>query len=301
MTSSEGSESTDRDGPERPAPVRGRALNGTVELAYTVDGDPDGRHLLLINGLGSPSVAFETGFVDALVARGCRVARFDNRDTGRSTRCAAPGTTRYTIDDLVDDAVAVLDDLGWSRATVLGQSMGGMVAQQMAVTYPLRVTGLVSLMSTTGEPGYGKANPEATKALLEPAPTERAAWIDHRLRTERIWASTQWWDEGRARAKAEALFDYGVDPAGTVRQYRAITRSPSRDDPLSRLLVPALVIHGSADTLINPDGGRHTAEVIPAAAYVEIDGLGHDLPPAVWERIAEEVAAFVEGRPVHLP
>ena len=289
--------------PNEPSPDRrqARANNGNIELAYTVDGPDEGRPLLLINGLGSPQVAFEDGFVGAFIERGFQVARFDNRDTGRSTRCGAPGLSRYSLDDLVDDALAVLDAIGWPRAVILGQSMGGMVAQQLAIAYPMRVTGLVSLMSTTGEPGFGRAHPEAARALRESPPADRDGWLEHRVRTEQLWASPDWWDETWARAKGEALFDHGVDPAGTARQYRAVAASPSRDQGLAGLRVPALVIHGSADRLIAPDGGRHTAEVIPAAAYVEIEGLGHDLPPQVWARLADEVAAFVAGRPMDLP
>lgn len=274
--------------------------NGPIELAYTVEGDPAGHPLLLVNGLGSPLVAFEPGFVAALVERGFQVARMDNRDTGRSSRCEGPGLSRYRLDDLADDVVCVLDALGWRRAILLGQSMGGMVAQQVAITYPMRVIGLVSFMSSTGEPGHGRPAPEAAKALRETAPTERAPWLEHRVRTERIWASPQWWDEEWVRGKGEAMFDYGIDPAGSVRQYRALADAPSRDAALAQLRVPTLAIHGGADRLIGPEAGRHLAEVIPGAAYVEIPELGHDLPPQVWERLADDVAAFVEGRPLPL-
>jgi pimeloyl-ACP methyl ester carboxylesterase len=269
-----------------------RTSNGAVELEYRRDGPADGRPLLLVNGLGSPLVAYQPGFVAALGSRGFQVGRFDNRDVGRSTRFQGVGLA-YTIDDMAADALAVLDALGWDRAHVFGQSMGGMIVQQLAITAPGRVASMTSLMSGTGEPGFGRATPEAVEALVQPAPTDRAAWLEHRVRTERIWASPALWDETWARAKGEAMFDYGVDPKGAARQYRAIGAAPSRDPELARLDVPTLVIHGTADTLVDPDAGRHTAEVIPGARYVEVEGMGHDLPPGLWDRIAAEVAAFV--------
>lgn len=274
------------------------ARNGAVELVWTVDGPQDGVPLLLINGLGSPHVAYEPGFVATLAGRGFRVLRFDNRDVGRSSRCqrppGAPAETGvpYTIDDMAADAVVVLDAVGWARAHVFGQSMGGMIAQQVAIAAPERVSSLTSLMSSTGERGVSRPSAEVMAALTESAPADRDGWLAHRVRTERLWASPALWDETWVRAKGAALYDYGVDPQGTARQYRAVAAAPSRDAALARLTVPTLVIHGSADTLVTPEAGRHTAAVIPGARYVEIDGMGHDLPPGWWDRLADELAAF---------
>ena len=275
----------------------GVATNGQVELAFRVDGGADGRHrLVLVNGLGSPMVAFEDGFVAALVARGCVVVRFDNRDVGWSTRFAdhppAAGPA-YHLADLAADTVAVLDAVDWERAHVVGQSMGGMIAQQVAIDHPSRVASLTSMMSSTGARGHGRSTPEAGRALLEPPPADRAGWLDHRVRTERVWASPAHWDEAAVRAKGAALFDHGVDPAGASRQFRAVATAGSRDDQLALLDVPTLVLHGDADTLVAPDAGRHTAEVIPGAHYVEIAGWGHDLPQSLWDRVAAEIMAFV--------
>lgn len=278
------------------------ARNGAVELAWTVDGPDGGEPLLLINGLGSPHVAYEPGFVAALTGRGFRVARFDNRDVGRSSRCPLPiGTPAdpasdsavpYTVADMAVDAVAVLDAVGWARAHVFGQSMGGMIAQQVAIDAPERVVSLTSLMSSTGERGVSRPSAEVMAALTESAPADRDGWLAHRVRTERLWASPTLWDEPWVRAKGAALYDYGVDPQGTARQYRAVAAAPSRDAALARLTVPTLVIHGSADTLVTPEAGRHTAAVVPNARYVEIEGMGHDLPPGWWDRLADELAAF---------
>lgn len=276
----------------------GRADNDGVGLHWVVDHPPGGpgRPLLLINGLGSPLVAFEPGFVALLVEQGLSVARFDNRDVGRSDRVATGPqgqATPYTVADLAADATAVLDAIGWSSAHVLGQSMGGMIAQQVAIDHPTRVRSLLPLMTASGERGYGRSTEEATEALLQPAPTEREAWIDHRVATERVWASPGHWSEPWLRAKSEALWDHGIDAKGTFRQFRAVRAATSRDEALARLRVPTQVIHGSTDTLIAPDGGRHLADVIPGARYTEIDGLGHDLPPGLWVEIVEVVAAFI--------
>ena len=273
----------------------GRDQSVTLFWYRTDPSDGAGRTLLLIGGLGSPSVSYEDGFVDEFVKRGCSVVRFDNRDVGRSSRIDQPGDGRaaYDLADMANDAVAVLDAVGWDRADVLGQSMGGMIAQQLAVDHPHRVRSLVSLMSSTGNPNYGRATPEAYQGLLRPAPPEEPAWLDHRVETERLWASPGMWDPDRVRAKGQALLDHGIDVDGANRQYQAIVASGNRDGALETVAAPTLVIHGSADTLIQPDGGRHTADVIPNAVYLEIDGLGHDLPPEFWDRLATEVTTFI--------
>lgn len=252
----------------------------------------DGAPLLMINGLGSPSVAFELGFLGELVDRDLSVVRFDHRDTGRSTRC--PGRP-YTIRDMADDAVAVLDTVGWDSAHVLGQSMGGMIAQQLAVDHPTRCRSLISMMSTTGNPAVGRPSPEALEALLTVPPDDRRGWLDHRVETERIWASPEHWDPARVRARGELMFDHGVDSRGTARQFRAIVAGGNRDEALARLSLRTLVLHGTADTLIIPSGGEHTAAVIPGADYVAIDGLGHDLPPSRWAEVAGLIGDFCLG------
>lgn len=249
------------------------------------------RRLLLINGLGSPMVAYEQGFIDELLGRGVTVIRFDNRDVGKSPR----HPEGYTLGDMVDDTLGVLEAAGWSGAHVFGQSMGGMIAQQLAVTAPERVRSLTSLMSTTGNPSFGRSTDEARAALLAPAPPDPEGWLANRLETEKIWCSPDHWDPEWVEAKARSLLDHGVDVAGSARQYRAVAASGNRDEALAALAVPTLVIHGSADTLITPSGGRHTAEVIPGARYVEIEGMGHDLPPGLWSRIADEVMGFIDS------
>ncbi len=276
----------------------GFAENAGVQLRWALDQPADGTAapLLLINGLGSPLVAFEPGFVELLVGRGLAVLRFDNRDVGRSDRVERGPVgqpTPYTIADMADDAAAVLDAVGWSSAHVVGQSMGGMIAQQLTIDRPERVRSLVPLMTSSGNSRFGRATPEAMEAMLLPAPAELSAWLDFRVETERIWASPGEWSETWLRAKGEAMWNHGIDPAGAVRQFRAIGAGGSRDAALAEVAAPTLVIHGSADTLIGADAGRHLADVIPGARFEQVDGLGHDLPPGFWPLLVDLVAGFV--------
>ncbi len=282
------------------APVSGRtrrtdAAGREVELAYDVMSDGD-QPVLLINGLGSNRVAFEAGFCAALAERGAAVVRFDNRDTGQSSRVVGdrPLEATYTVRDMADDAIAVLDAVGWDTAHVVGQSMGGMIAQHVAIHHAERVRSLTSVMSSTGARGYGKPTTEAAEALLSRPPADREGWLAHRIETERIWASPDHWDPAWVRAKAEAMLDHGVDDDGTARQYRALL-GDDREGLLAELDVATLVIHGTADTLLTPSAGRRTAEVIPGARLVEVEGMGHDLPPALWAPLADEIIGHVRS------
>lgn len=243
--------------------------------------------LVLINGLGSPLVSYEEGFLKLLVDAGFTVLRFDNRDVGESSRCESSDASSYNVEDMARDVAAVLDAVGWSHAHVYGQSMGGMIAQQFAISYPERVLSLTSLMSATGEPGLGRPAPQVMDALLKSPPSDRRGWLENRLVTEKLWASAAWWDAEWVQAKGELMFDHGIDPAGAARQFRAIQRSGSRDAALAQLAVATQVIHGTADTLVGIDAGRHTAQVIPGAEFIEIEGMGHDLSPTVWPRLVE--------------
>lgn len=249
------------------------------------------RRILLINGLGSPMVAYEQGFLDELTGRGFSVIRFDNRDVGQSPR----HPEGYDLSDMVEDTIEVLDAAGWSSAHVFGQSMGGMIAQQLTIDAPHRVRSLTSLMSSTGNPGFGRSTDEARAALLAPVPVDPEGWLANRLETEKIWCSPEFWDLAWVESKARAMLAHGVDSAGAARQYRAAAGGGNRDDALGRISIPTLVLHGSADTLITPSGGQHTAEVIPGARYVEIEGMGHDLPPGLWGRLAAETDDFISS------
>ena len=267
----------------------GLAENGAVRIAWEQWGS-EGVPLLLINGLGSPMVAYEVGQIEAFIDTGFHVVRFDNRDTGRSSRMDG---VKYNLSDMAADAVAVLDAVGWDTAHVLGQSMGGMIVQTLAIEASSRLRSVTSLMSSTGNPKFGAPSGPALEALLEVPPSDRAGWMEVRLRTEKIWSSTTIDDPTWNQRKAELLFDYGVDPAGTGRQYMAVRASGDREAGLANVALPFLVLHGSVDTLLDPSGGRRTAEVVPNARYVEIEGMGHDMPPNFWDRIVSEVSGFV--------
>ncbi|MEZ5340197.1 MAG: alpha/beta hydrolase [Acidimicrobiales bacterium] len=269
----------------------GVAQNGAVELAWEQWG-AGGAPLLLVNGLGSPMVSYELGFIALLVDAGFAVVRFDNRDTGRSTRCEG---VRYDLGDMAADALAVLDAVGWDTAHVLGQSMGGMIVQTLAIEAPERLRSVTSFMSATGNPAFGAPSGDALGALTEVPPLDRDGWIESRLRTEKFWSSAVIDDPTWNRRKAELLYDYGIDTAGTGRQYNAVRASGDREAGLREVDLPFLVLHGSVDGLINPTGGQRTAELVPGARYVEINGMGHDLPPNFWPSIADEVIGFVRS------
>ena len=276
-----------------------------IELFWTRHDPPsedgESRRLLLVSGLGSPLIGYEEGFVAEFVSRGFSVVRFDNRDVGRSSRIdedrKADGyrfdQPPYSLVEMAGDATAVMDAVGWDRAHVLGQTMGGMIVQQMAISHPDRLLSMTSLMSSTGNGKFGRATPEAYDALIKPAPQDLDGWVEQTVATGRIWATPDSWDPEMARARARRFFEHGIDIDGTGRQYRAIVASGNRDESLQQISVPTLVLHGTADPLIQPDGGRHTAEVIPDARYVEIEGMGHDLPSSRWAVMADAVASFV--------
>jgi len=266
----------------------GRARNGDCELYYETFGDPADPTLLLVNGLGSQCINYKTAWCEMFAGRGFHVIRFDNRDVGLSTSFAdAPVDetgAAYRLSDMADDAFAVLDANGVTRAHVMGLSMGGMIVQTMAIERPERLLSMTSVMSTTGEPEYMRSSPEAYALLTGPPPTDRESAIERHVAGLRIWGSTFDRDEERWRADAAEAFDRAFTPDGTRRQFLAIAASGSRADGLRQVRVPTLVIHGSADTLVDPIGGRRTAELIPGARFELIEGMGHDYPPSIWER-----------------
>jgi pimeloyl-ACP methyl ester carboxylesterase len=256
------------------------ARNGAVEIYYEQFGDPDAPTLLLVNGLGSQCLNYDVSWCQLFCDEGFHVVRFDNRDVGLSTKCDG---VDYGLVDMAADAVAVLDAMGVEMAHVMGCSMGGMIVQRLALEHADRVLSLTSVMSRTGEPGYGESSEEALAFLLAPPAPSRAAYIDRQVAAHHVYGSKpEWLDDDAIRARAAAAFDRCFYPEGIGRQMHAIGRDGSRSTELAELRLPALVIHGSRDTLINPSGGRQTASVIPGARYVEIEGMGHDYPPPVW-------------------
>lgn len=202
----------------------------------------------------------------------------------------------YLLSAFVDDAFGLLDHLGVERAHVLGASMGGMIAQAMAIARPERVLSLTSVMSTTGEDEYGQAAPEVLAALLTPPPTERDAFVAYALARAKMFCSPRYFDEEVAAARALAAFDRAFYPEGATRQLAAIWASGDRGETLPTLKVPTLVIHGRADTLITPSGGERTAELIPGANLLMLHDMGHDLPEPLWPLVVDAVASHTTHR-----
>jgi len=280
-----------------------------IEIYYETVGSPADPPLLMVMGYGSQMIAWPRGFSAALAAGGRFVIEFDNRDSGLSGKlddlevdmgalvaAAEAGEAErvleiaaYTLSDLADDAVAILDDLGIDRAHVLGVSMGGMIAQQLAIERPERLLSLTSMSSTTGEPEYGASTREAIEALLRLAPADRDGFIQVTADKMMTWASPRYGDRARAEALAAASFDRCFHPAGTPRQLAAILATGPRDAGLRELDVPTLVIHGREDTLIGHDGGERTAELVPGARLLLVEDMGHDRPEELWPLLGEAI------------
>ena len=237
------------------------ARNGDVDIYYEEFGDPEEPTLLLINGLGSQCVNYQVEWCQLFCDEGFHVVRFDNRDVGLSSKLEG---SDYTLADMADDAVAVLDALGVEQAHVMGCSMGGMIVQRLSIDHPDRVLSMTSVMSRTGEPGYGESSEEALAFLLAPPAPSRAAYIDRQVAALHVYGSKpEWLDEDAIRARAAAAYDRCFYPEGVGRQMKAVGSDGSRAGQLAELDLPALVIHGSRDTLIDPSGGRRTAALIP--------------------------------------
>jgi pimeloyl-ACP methyl ester carboxylesterase len=272
-----------------------RAAANGIEIEYETFGYAEDPPLLMVNGLGSQLISWERDFLDGFVDRGFFVICFDNREVGLSTKLDVdesggdPGSAPFLLSDMALDAVAVLDDLDIDAAHVLGQSMGGMIAQCVAIDHPERVLTLTSIMSTTGDADVGQPTPEALEQLLAPSPTEREAYIANAVESGRAIGSPEHFEEDRARAKAERVYDRSFHPRGVANQLLAVVSSPSRSDALGSLSVHALVIHGDVDPLVSLSGGERTAEVIPGAELLVLEGMGHDLPSVFWPTIIENV------------
>jgi pimeloyl-ACP methyl ester carboxylesterase len=269
------------------------ARNGAVEIYYEEFGDPEAPTLLLVNGLGSQCLNYDVSWCQLFCDEGFHVVRFDNRDVGLSTKCDG---VDYALVDMADDAIAVLDAMGVEKAHVMGCSMGGMIVQRLALNHTDRVLSLTSVMSRTGEPGYGESSEEALAFLLAPPAPSRAAYIDRQVAAHHVYGSKpEWLDDDAIRVRASAAYDRCFCPEGFGRQMHAVGRDGARSAQLVDLDLPALVIHGSRDTLIDPSGGRQTASVIPGARYVEIDGMGHDYPPVVWREWVDVWSDFARS------
>jgi pimeloyl-ACP methyl ester carboxylesterase len=283
------------------------SANG-VEIAYETFGDPADPTILLIMGLGVQMLGWDEEFCRMLAERGYHVVRFDNRDVGHSTKieggrppnvmAALAGDlsgASYTLDDMADDTVGLLDELGIDAAHLVGASQGGMIAQTVAIRHPERVLSLTSIMSTTGDPAVGQPHPEAIPALLTRPPADRDGFVDFVVGAWRVIGSPGFdVDESALRARAGASYDRGIYPDGTGRQLLAILVSGDRTRALRRLDVPTTVIHGIDDPLIDVSGGEATAAAVPGARLELIQGMGHDMPRQVWQRLVEMIVANAE-------
>src|SRR3954447_18043817 len=219
------------------------ARNGDVELFYETFGSPDDPTLLLVNGLGSQCINYPEAWCERFAAHGYQVIRFDNRDVGLSSKLDG---VDYTLTDMADDAIAVLDAAGVERAHVMGCSMGGMIVQRLAIDHPERLLTVTSVMSRTGEAGYGESSPEALAILMGKPATSRDEAIENHVTGIATYGSDPAWiDEADTRARAAAAYDRCFCPAGVGRQMQAVMADGSRADALREVALPVLVIHGS--------------------------------------------------------
>ena len=279
------------------------ATVGEIELCYETFGDASRPAMLLVMGLGTQMIAWHEDFCAQLAARGFFVIRFDNRDTGRSSRLRdrKPPTLKqlalrdrrnaaYTLADMAGDAVGLLDHLGIERAHVVGASMGGMIAQTIAIRHRDRVLSLVSIMSNTGARWSGQPAVQLYPVLLSKAPRGREAYIERTVKVFKAIGSPGFpTDEDELRRMAARAYDRGVSASATGRQLGAIVAERDRAPELRRLDIPAAVIHGTGDRLVRPSGGKATAEAIPGAELVMVEGMGHDLPRAAWPQILDAI------------
>jgi pimeloyl-ACP methyl ester carboxylesterase len=285
-----------------------------ITLCYETFGDRSDPPAVLIMGLGTQMVAWQDDFCSELAARGLYVVRFDNRDCGRSTHLEGPGPTllqlvtrsrtaaTYTLSDMADDTAGLLKELDLAPAHLIGASMGGMIAQTLAIRRPELVRSLVSIMSNTGSRWSGQPSPRIYPTFFSRPPLDREGFIAHAERLFAAIGSTGIERDAEGIRRIAALsYDRDPRPDGSQRQIAAIQASGDRTRGLRQLRIPTLVIHGSADPLIRPSGGRATARAIPGARLMMIEGMGHDLPRPAWPQIidgiAEQAASADAGRP----
>ncbi len=280
-------------------------VGNEVEICYQTFGDPGDRPLLLVMGLGGPMNWWDPDLCRMLAAAGFYVIRYDNRDTGRSTRIRARVTrgqllrafsgqrakAPYTMSDLAGDAVGLLDHLGLESAHLAGISMGGMIAQTIAVEHPGRVRSLTSIMSTTGRRTVGWQHPRLLPALIAPRKPGRESYVRTSVAFWDVIGSPAYpADRERLVERAGETFDRGYSPSGVMRHMMAVLTQPDRTHRLRSLRVPTLIVHGLADKMVHVSGGRSTATAVPGAELVLVDGMGHDLPSELFESLTEAIA-----------
>ena len=280
-------------------------VNG-IDIGYVTEGDPAAPPLLLVMGLGAQLITWPDRFVSRLADRGFFVIRYDNRDSGLSTKFDGvpdfvalfggdAGSATYTIEDMADDGVALLGELGVARAHVVGASMGGMIMQAMVINHAPRFLSACSIMSTTGDRSVGQPTGEALSVLLRPMASTREEAIAASVAGSQFIGSPAYpADIDVLTTRAGQAYDRCYCPQGTARQLGAILGSPDRTPGLREVRRPFLVIHGDADPLVTPSGGEATAAAVPGARLMMLPGMGHDLPEELWDQIIDAIVANTE-------
>ncbi|MEO6471513.1 MAG: alpha/beta hydrolase [Aeromicrobium sp.] len=284
-------------------------LPNGIELCYETFGNDAHPPVLLVMGLGGPMNWWSNEFCTQLAERDFFVIRYDNRDTGRSTKLREHRVTKklivkaflgrakapYGLDDLAEDAFGLLDHLGIERANLAGVSMGGMIIQTMAIARPERVLSLTSIMSTTGSRRVGGQHPRVYPAMLGSAGSTRESYVEASMRSSKLIGSPAYQtDDDRSRARAIETYDRGWSASGVGRHMLAVLTQPNRTTDLARLAIPTTVIHGLRDPLVNPSGGRATAKAIPGAELIEIAGMGHDIPVQLYGTFIDAISRTAE-------
>ncbi|WP_235738553.1 alpha/beta fold hydrolase [Nocardioides alcanivorans] len=285
-----------------------------IDLAYQTFGDPDGEPLLLVMGLGGPMNWWDSGFCGELADRGFFVIRYDNRDTGHSSRVeqyvsradllrafvGRPAQAPYDIGDLADDGFALLDHLGIGSAHLVGISMGGMIVQTMTLARPDRVRSLTSIMSSTGERRVGWQHPTLLPRLIAKRASDFDAYVESSIMWGGVIGSPGYPEtEEKARARARETFERGLNPAGVLRHMMAVLTQPNRTAALASVTAPTLVIHGTSDKMVNVSGGRATAAAVPGSELLLITDMGHNLPVELWPLITRAIRRNADRGAIH--
>jgi pimeloyl-ACP methyl ester carboxylesterase len=277
-----------------------------IDIEYRTEGDPSDPPMLLVMGLSAQLTAWPQGFVDGLRDRGFYMILFDNRDSGLSTKFEGlpdiaalfggdTSSAPYFIEDMAEDATALLAELGVSQAHVVGASMGGMIVQAMAVHHQDLFLSACSIMSTTGDRSVGAPTGEAITALMRPIAASREEAVEASIESSRIIGSPKYpTDDAVLKKRAEDAYDRSYCPEGTARQLAAILASPDRTEGLRGVHLPFLVVHGEADPLVTLSGGEATAAAVPGSKLLTIPGMGHDLPEQLWGEVTGAIIANAE-------